>query len=116
MADRPDFTESTLTIAPGHVQVEGGFTFSRFGDEESQSFGEILVRIGTGERVETRLGIGSYSRIDPGFAGADTISGYEDPFVGIKVRLNESDPNLRPPGAPPPRCSSRPPSRWGTTS
>ncbi|HEX6900043.1 MAG TPA: transporter [Thermoanaerobaculia bacterium] len=100
VADRPDFTESTLTIAPGHFQVEGGATFSRFGDEESLSLGEILVRIGTGERVETRLGIGSYSRIDPGFAGAGTVSGYEDPFVGIKVRLNESDSNLRPPGRP----------------
>ena len=100
VADRPDFTESTLTIEPGHFQVESGVTFSRFGDEESQSLGEILVRIGVGDRVEARLGIGSYSRIDPGFAGAETISGYQDPSVGIKVRLNESDPDLRPPGRP----------------
>ncbi|HEY9420173.1 MAG TPA: transporter [Thermoanaerobaculia bacterium] len=100
VADRPDFTESTQTIAPGHVQVEGGVTFSRFGDEESQSLGEILVRIGASERWEGRLGIGSYGRTDPGFDGAETISGYQDPFVGIKVRLNESDPNLRAPGLP----------------
>lgn len=100
VADRPDFTESTLTIPSGHYQIESGVTFSRFGEEESQSFGEVLVRIGAGERVEARLGIGSYTRIDPGFDGADTISGYEDPFIGFKVRLNESDPNLRPPGHP----------------
>jgi hypothetical protein len=100
VADRPDFTESTLTIPPSHFQVESGITFTRFGDEESQSFGEVLVRIGLGERWEGRLGIGSYSRVDPGFDGADTISGYQDPFVGIKVRLNESDSNLRAPGIP----------------
>ncbi|HSG41293.1 MAG TPA: transporter [Thermoanaerobaculia bacterium] len=100
VADRPDFTESTQTIEPGHVQVESGFTFSRFGEEESQSLGEVLARIGVGERVEARLGVGSYGRIDPGFAGAGTVSGYEDPFVGLKVRLNESDPDLRPPGRP----------------
>lgn len=100
VADRPDFTESTLTLPPGHFQVEGGVTFSRFGEEESQSFGEVLVRIGVGERWEGRLGIGSYSRTDPGFSGASTISGYQDPYIGFKVRLNESDSNLRPPGRP----------------
>lgn len=98
--DRPDFTESTPTIPPGHFQVESGFTFARFGDEESQSLGELLVRIGAGERWEARLGVGSFSRIDPGFAGADRISGYEDPSVGFKVRFNESDPDLRAPGTP----------------
>lgn len=100
VADRPDFTESTLTIEPGHFQVESGFTFSRFGEEESQSLGELLVRIGAGERWEARLGVGSFSRIDPGSAGAGRISGYEDPFLGLKVRLNESDPDLRGPGIP----------------
>lgn len=100
VADRPDFTESTLTIPAGHIQVEGGVTFSRFGEEESQSLGEILVRIGAGERWEARLGVGSFGRVDPGLPGSERISGYQDPTLGIKVGLNESDPDLRAPGTP----------------
>jgi hypothetical protein len=100
VTDRPDFTESTSAVAPGHYQLEGGFTFARIGDEESQSFGELLLRIGVVERWEARLGIGSFSRIDPGLSGADTFSGYEDPFIGLKVRLTEEDPDLLAPGHP----------------
>ncbi len=116
VTDRPDFTESTSTIPQGHFQVEGGYTFTRQGDEESSSLGELLVRIGTGERVEARLGIGSYSQVDPGVPGSSTLSGYEDPFLGIKVRLNASDPNLIPPGIPRWPSSSPPPFPWGATS
>lgn len=100
VTDRPDFTESTSTVPPGHFQLEGGFTFTRIGDEESQSLGELLLRVGTGERWEARFGIGSYGRIDPGIPGIDAIKGYEDPFVGFKVRLTEEDPDLLPPGHP----------------
>ncbi|MFP5284457.1 MAG: transporter, partial [Thermoanaerobaculia bacterium] len=98
--DRPDFTESTSIVPPGHFQAEGGFTFSRVEDEESQSLGELLVRIGMGERVEARIGAGSYDRIDTGVSGADRITGFEDPFVGMKLRLTPGDPNLLPPGRP----------------
>jgi outer membrane putative beta-barrel porin/alpha-amylase len=100
VTDRPDFTESTSTVPPGHFQVEGGATFTRLGDEESQSLGEILLRVGAGERWEARLGIGSFSRIDPGLPGTDTISGFEDAYAGLKVRLTEDDPDLLPPGHP----------------
>jgi hypothetical protein len=100
VTDRPDFTESSSTVPPGHFQVEGGTTLTRIGDEESQSLGEILVRIGAGERLEARLGIGSYSRLDPGLPGTEPFSGYEDPSVGFKVRLTEDDPDLLPPGYP----------------
>jgi hypothetical protein len=99
-SDRPDFTESTNIVPPGHFQVEGGFTFSRVEDEEAHSLGELLVRIGMGERVEARIGAGSYDRIDTGVPGADRITGFEDPFVGMKVLLTPSDPNLLPPGRP----------------
>ena len=36
VSDRPDFTESTGTIAPGHVQVEGGITRQEIGEEETR--------------------------------------------------------------------------------
>jgi hypothetical protein len=100
VTDRPDFTESTSTLPRGHFQIEGGYTFARQGDEDASSLGELLLRIGAGERVEARFGIGSYGQVDPGVPGSSTLSGYEDPFVGVKIRLNESDPNLLPPGRP----------------
>jgi Putative MetA-pathway of phenol degradation len=100
VTDRPDFTESTSTLPPGHYQLEGGYTFSRQGEEDSHSFGELLLRAGAGERWEARFGIGSYSRIDPGLRGAAKLSGYEDPTLGVKIRLTEDDPNLLPPGWP----------------
>lgn len=84
VSDRPDFTESPGTIAPGRVQVEGGITRQESGEEEALSVGEILVRIGLGERLEARLGVGSWTRVDlPG----SRLDGYEDPTVGVKVRL-----------------------------
>ena len=98
--DRPDFTEGTSTVPVGHYQLEGGYTFARQGDADSSSLGELLLRIGLGERLEGRLGIGSFSRVDTGVPGASTLSGYEDPTVGVKIRLTEDDPNLLAPGRP----------------
>jgi hypothetical protein len=98
--DRPDFTEGTSTLPPGHFQVEGGYTFTRQGDEETSALGELLVRISAGERLEARLGIGSYDWVDTGLPGEGTISGYEDPFVQLKMRLTERDPDLLAPGHP----------------
>jgi Putative MetA-pathway of phenol degradation len=100
VTDRPDFTESTLTIPAGHYQLEGGYTFTTQGDEDSSSLGELLLRIGAGDRMEARLGIGSFGRIDTGVPGASALSGYEDPTISVKIRLNEADPNLLPPGRP----------------
>jgi len=99
VTDRPDFTESTATLPPGYFQLEGGYTFSRLGDTDSKSLGELLLRAGVGERWEARFGLGSYDRIDAG-RGTARLSGYEDPTLGVKFRLTEDDPNLLPPGRP----------------
>jgi hypothetical protein len=93
--DRPDFTESTSTVPPGHFQIEGGTTLTRVEDVDATSFGELLVRIGTGERWETRLNAG-YARVETPF---DEFSGLEDPAVGIKVRFTD-DPGELGPGQP----------------
>jgi hypothetical protein len=94
--DRPDFTEGTGIVSPGHVQVESGFTDSRVADESTRALGEILVRIPFSRRVEARLGVGSYDWI--GRPGRNS-EGYEDPAVGVKILLaGGSDP--QPPGRP----------------
>ncbi len=89
--DRPDFTEGTATVPAGHYQLEGGYTFTRQGTDESQSLGELLLRIGVNDRVEARLGIGSYDWDDPGIAGEPRINGSEDPVLGMKIRLTGDD-------------------------
>jgi hypothetical protein len=82
--DRPDFTEGTGILQRGHWQAEGGYTFSRVEDEETSTLGELLVRIPLAESVEARLNIGSYDWIH---GGGEKVQGYEDPEVGVKIRL-----------------------------
>ncbi len=91
--DRPDFTEGTGVIPVGHVQIEGGTTLTRVDDVDANSFGELLVRFGLGERVEARLGLGSYSRID---TDAGNLSGLEDPALELKVRFTDEAGELAP--------------------
>lgn len=84
VTDRPDFTESSETVARGLVQLESGGTFSREGDERAGSVGEALFRIGLAERAELRVGLNSYaiSRV----AGS-TLRGLEDASLGAKIKL-----------------------------
>ncbi len=87
VTDRPDFTESAVTVAPGRVQVEAGATHTESGDAESQEIGEILVRIGLAPRLELRLGLGSWARVEE--PGGRDPSGLTDASVGAKVALGE---------------------------
>src|SRR5215210_560573 len=95
-SDRPDFTEGTSTLTPGHVQVEGGTTWQEIGDEDSWSVGELLVRYGLRDDLEARLGVGSWTRIE---APGEEIDGAEDPELGLKIRLTPPADD-RPPGYP----------------
>jgi hypothetical protein len=90
-ADRPDFTEGTGIVPLGHWQAEGGFTYSRVEDEETSTLGELLVRIPFTARMEARLGVGSY---DWSHGPGSRTQGYEDPYVGMKIRLPGSDPEI----------------------
>jgi hypothetical protein len=92
-ADRPDFTEGTGLIPPGHVQVEGGTTLARVEDVDATTLGELLVRFGIGERSEGRVILGSYSRIDNDFSD---VSGFEDPALELKIRFTEDAGELAP--------------------
>ena len=83
-SDRPDFTESTITVKPGIVQLEGGHTFERVTSEKTNTTGELLLRIGIAPRAELRIEPGSYTKITS--PGADA-SGWEDGALGTKLRL-----------------------------
>lgn len=82
--DRPDFTNGTGIVAAGHPQVEGGYTYTRSGDDHSHSFGEILVRLAMSRKAELRLGVPTYiKQRGPG----GNASGLSDAFIGTKVLL-----------------------------
>ena len=83
VTDRPDFTESVVSVAPRRVQVEAGYTHEEKDGEASDAFGELLLRIGLSERVELRLAPNSYRRDLP--RGGDDAEGREDPSIGIKL-------------------------------
>lgn len=101
ITDRPDFTESPVSVAPGRVQLEGGYTFSRVEDERAHSVGELLVRIGAVDRLEFRVGINSIvfasepadsnATAEPGILRS--VRGLEDVSLGLKLEV------LRPPPA-----------------
>ena len=98
VTDRPDFTESAVTVTRGRTQLETGYTFSRDGDDEEHALGELLVRIGWTEMMEIRVGLGSHLWQEG--PGADA-SGLEDASIGVKIRL--SDP--LPPGSRQPQVA-----------
>jgi hypothetical protein len=98
--DRPDFTNGPGMMAPGHLQVETGYTFTRGGSEKSSTLGELLLRYAFDDRWEAQLGVGSYEWLDSGVPGERRISGFQDPFVGAKVRLNDPEAEHRAPGVP----------------
>lgn len=87
-ADRPDFTESTETVAPGFIQAEAGYTFSSEEGSTSHSIGELLIRVPAGSRAEARIEFNSYS-IEH-VAGL-VRRGFEDIEVGAKIKLIEHE-------------------------
>ncbi len=82
VTDRPDFTESAVTVAAGRVQAEAGYTLSGGDGATRHDLGELLVRIGVTGGQELRVGVGSYAWLEPE-SGA-TASGLVGPSLGLK--------------------------------
>jgi Putative MetA-pathway of phenol degradation len=100
VTDRPDFTEASVTVGRGVVQLETGYTYS-YDDEDdesvkSHSIGEPLLRVGvladwlelrfgwnyTDEEVRTGTPLGT-TRQD--------LSGAEDLYLGVKLALTPQE-------------------------
>lgn len=99
VTDRPDQTESSVTVAPGYVQIEAGWTMSGNGDgADDVSTHEIpgtLVRIGLTDRVEARIGWAGYvsEELEAG-SSSSTTSGLGDGELGAKLYLMEEGHSL----------------------
>ncbi len=92
VTDRPDFTEASVTVGRGVLQIETGYTYS-FDDNGvsesiSHSYPETLFRYGfLTEWLEFRIGQNFASQDD----GAISNSGAEDLYVGLKLALTPQE-------------------------
>lgn len=84
VTDRPDFTESASSVAPGRIQVEAGVEAASAGDDDGWE-GGLLVRMGLGGGWELRLDPGAY-QVSEGAAGVRT-RGRGDGSLGVKAEL-----------------------------
>lgn len=92
VTDRPDQTESSSTVQPGSIQIEGGWTFSEMSDGlvrlRGHSIPELLLRIGAAPNVEIRLGFAGWQREEVSSQlQSMSASGVGDLDVGFKYRF-----------------------------
>jgi hypothetical protein len=85
--DRPNFTNSPETVAPGRTELEIGYRYTRTGSSKLQEIGDDpTLRMGMTKRFELRLAIPAYAfEDDP----SGTSRGFEDGGVGFKWNLSE---------------------------
>ncbi len=93
ITDRPDFTESSVTVGRGVVQIESGYTYF-FDDDGGSSFREhtfpeLLMRVGMlAEWFELRVGYTWIEGTTHTFGeGRATFTGSNDLYLGMKFAL-----------------------------
>ena len=81
--DRPGFTNSSDTVAPGRVILESGFSQVRNqnGGGITDDFPEALLRFGTAPNLELQLGVPNYNVQHGG------PRGFGDLFLGAKLKV-----------------------------
>ncbi len=92
ITDRPDQTESSVTVSPGAMQLEIGWTYTR--DDEtgferrSHALPQALVRVGVVPRLEARFGFAGWIRDEvTGAAPPVTSEGIGDLDLGFKYQI-----------------------------
>ena len=105
VTDRPDFTESTVTVPDGRIQLEAGYTYTYDSGDgvrtQDHTYPEILLRVGLREDVELRLEWTGWSHVEEVFrerndAGRrvkvrDRNDGGNDMNIGLKFHLIDQD-------------------------
>jgi hypothetical protein len=96
VTDRPDFTEASVTVGRGVVQIEGGYTFFHNDDDgvrtDSHSFPETLLRVGMfADWFEFRADWNYAVERDQFGNFSDTQSGAEDLTIGCKIGLTPQE-------------------------
>jgi hypothetical protein len=97
VTDRPDFTESSVTVGYGVTQLEMGYTYTYDSDSNSStrqhSYPELLVRQGMlADWFELRLDQNIGGVNDTEFLGpTDSATGAEDLGIGCKIALTPQE-------------------------
>ena len=91
VTDRPDATESALTVAPRSFQLESGYTFGRIEGISIHNAGEVLLRVGVVDWMEVRLGLNSYQWAR---GHGQREQGMQDSSLGVKLVVVESSGGL----------------------
>lgn len=85
-ADRPNITNSTYTLAPRRLELEGGYTYSSSGGTTSHALGQLYVRVGVLSNLDAHVSLNSYTWTHA--PGART-TGFEDLHLGGKWRFRD---------------------------
>ena len=97
VTDRPDFTEASVTVGYGVVQIESGYTYTydgdRSGSTRSHSYPETLVRIGMlADWFEFRTDWNYVEERTHEFGGPNSrVEGAEDLGLGCKIGLTPQE-------------------------
>jgi hypothetical protein len=97
ITDRPDFTESSVTVGNGVIQLEMGYTYS-FDDDggsstRTHSYPETLLRMGMlAEWFELRIDWNYIEERQRDFGGGvNSAAGAEDLGIGCKLALTPQE-------------------------
>lgn len=98
-ADRPDTTESPITVDPGWFQIEGSFfDYGRNDDggieEEVFTYGALNLKAGLLHNVDIQFVFDSYTEVRTNDKAADiteTVEGFSDLQVRLKINLWGND-------------------------
>lgn len=99
--DRPDTTESPITVDAGHVQLEMSFfdfAYDRHSDLRETSrvwqVAPLLLKVGLLDNVDLQLGLEPYDRArltDRATDTTSTNSGFGDTLIRLKINLWGND-------------------------
>lgn len=90
-AERPGFSSSPIALAPGTLQIEGGYQYTQDNDPvdaDDHTLPLMLVRIGLVERMELQLGWAGWSWSD---VDGQRFDGANDATAGVKWQLTSAD-------------------------
>jgi Putative MetA-pathway of phenol degradation len=99
--DRPDITESAITMYPGYLQIENGFVFENqkenfnglSGKVLGYTISSILFRYGLPGNIELRAG-GNYLYQKTDIPGSESsASGVSDFMLGAKFQFSKEEIN-----------------------
>ena len=97
--DRPDGTESPITVDAGHAQLELSFVDYVHDDEATEDLDawtvfDTNIKVGVLNNVDTQFVFGAYAEeeTNPHGAPSETLNGFTDVQIRVKVNLWGNDP------------------------